>query len=78
MVLDLLLMLLVGCVFIVLDLGSDWVLPERMRQAKLMDNATDVGAAGVSGQQRKAVDVEMSNPNTHNTVTAAEDSVVGA
>ena len=76
MVLDLLLMLLVGCVFIVLDLGSDWVLPERMRQAKLMDNATDVGAAGVSGQQRKAVDVEMgSKPHTPTMVSPAEDSV---
>jgi len=74
MVLDLLLMLLTGLTFIVLDLGSEWVLPARVRQAALTENGADK-------QDGKARAVEMSLPHTANTVkrdspvNVAEDSV---
>ncbi|MCJ1297181.1 hypothetical protein MMC34_008750 [Xylographa carneopallida] len=80
-VLDLLLMLLTALTFIVLDLGSDWVLPARVRQASLMITAdgeqsgTAESAAKVGKDAPEAVVVEMGSPDIANTMRKPEDSV---
>jgi len=82
-VLDLLLMLLTGLTFIVLDLGSDWVLPARIRQAALMDTADEMhggGGAGVvsveSGKsQPTALEMSLPSNTNNNNVGTGEDSV---
>ena len=63
MVLDLLMMAVCGAVFIVLDLGSEWVLPEQIRH----------GQKNVSTATVKSVDTEM--PERH--VAKAETTVKG-
>lgn len=45
MVLDLLLMVLTGFTFIILDLGSNWVLPERIRKQSMLDQSTQSQAS---------------------------------
>ena len=79
LVMDLLLMLLCGLTFCILDLGNDWVLPARIRQAALTDTANVHSGAGrksVEGGTDKQKAVELSVPsNTANNLTTAEDSV---
>jgi len=82
LVLDLLWMILTGCVFIVLDLGSDWVLPARIRHAHMLENAAQVheGVKSVDGEhgKPKVVIVEMTNANAQdspNSLDRVENSV---
>ena len=70
MVLDLLLMLLVGLTFTVLDLGSDWVLPSRFRKPV----ASNTGTNSRDATNRKMAEPELSYPNTRNTEISAADS----
>ena len=63
MVLDLLLMLFTGTTFIVLDLGSDWVLPERIRRAAMLETAAHMHDKTAQGETEKGkvVTVEMTD-----------------
>ena len=82
-VLDLLLMLLTGCAFIIFDLGSNWVLPERIRRAALLETADDMNNNGAGrrsvedgkGQETVVQMREIRVPNIENTVNSPEDSV---
>ena len=82
MVLDLLLMLLTGLTFIVLDLGSDWVLPARIRKAALLETAAQIHNDGRSVSKEADKDrvtiVEMTNAKTDEQpiqTSRSEDSV---
>ena len=81
LVLDLLLMLLTGLTFALLDLGSDAVFPERIRRGALLGTQAEAEAeaeARHSEQQRAAdkakgvtVVVEMGGPAQANTTSAS-------